>query len=203
MNRLRRQPQQVRSRRRVERVLDTAAALVDEAGVGALKVAEIARAARVPIGTVYQLFGRKEDIIHALAERFAAGFEVVLERLLPQMNDDRDWRVLLHRVFDAYSDYYRTAPALRQLWVGAQIHPDFVRDDHERSNPRLARRLSEALLPRATVPADQLTLMVLCAWEAGQALHETAFRRHPQGDAQVLEQARILLERYLAPAFEG
>lgn len=203
MNRLRREPRQARSRARVARILDAAAALADEAGVDGLAVAEIARRARVPIGTLYQFFASKDAVVHALAERFAVGFADVLERVLPAVAAEPDWRILLRRVLAAYADYYRTTPALRRLWVGARLDPAFLQDDRETMNPLLARRLADALAHRTRVPRDELALMVACAWEAGQALLELAFRSAPEGDPDILAQAGRLLERYFAPVFES
>lgn len=132
----------------------------------------IAARAGLPVGTIYQFFDGKDAVVHALAERFAEGFEPVLDGLLPRLARTHDWRASLRRLLRAYPEYHRTAPALRPLWVGARV------------------------------PLARLAVMLLCAWEAGQALLETAFRRDPDGDRRILSEAHRLLERYLAPAFE-
>lgn len=53
---LRRRPAQRRSARRVERMLDACAELLDEAGYDALSTTRIAERASVAIGSVYQFF---------------------------------------------------------------------------------------------------------------------------------------------------
>ena len=199
--RLRRRPTQQRSRERVSRILDAAAALVVERGVDALKVGDIAQRATVPLGTVYQFFARKDDIVFALAERFAERFGEVLDAVLAGLPDDAAWHEVLDRVVDAYADHYRTEPALRELWVGARLDPEFLRADHEQNNTRFAVTVADVMASRATVPREELALMVFVTWEAGQALLETAFRADPQGDPAIIAQARLMAARYLAPAF--
>ncbi|MDP7703994.1 TetR/AcrR family transcriptional regulator [Mycobacterium sp. TY815] len=199
---LRRSPTQQRSRARVERILDAAAAIVVEQGPDSLKVSDIATRAGVPLGTLYQFFARKDDIVYALAQRFADRFGDVLETTLADAGVEADWRVLLDRLLDAYAGFYRSEPALRELWVGARLNPDFIRADHEHNNTRFAATLADLLGPRAHVPHDELALMIYVSWEASQALLETAFRVDPTGDPAIIEQAKVMAARYLSPAFE-
>ena len=65
----RRVPQQERSRRRVEGLLDAAARIVVERGVAALTTRDIAEAADAPVASLYQYFNDKEDLLLALAQR--------------------------------------------------------------------------------------------------------------------------------------
>lgn len=199
---MRRSPSQQRSRERVERILDAAAAIVVDQGLESLKVGDIARRAGVPLGTLYQFFARKDDIVYALAQRFANRFGEVLESTLADAPVDSDWRDLLDRLLDAYSSFYRSEPALRPLWVGARLDPDFIRADHEHNNTRFAATLADTLASRAHVPLNDLTLMIYVCWEASQALLEAAFRIDPAGDPAIIAQAKVMAARYLSLAFE-
>src|SRR5476651_1083300 len=64
-----RQPQQERSRQRVEAILEVALALVVEQGAEALAMREVARRAGVQISSIYQYFPSKSAIIRELAKR--------------------------------------------------------------------------------------------------------------------------------------
>ncbi|HXS84125.1 MAG TPA: TetR/AcrR family transcriptional regulator [Mycobacterium sp.] len=198
---LRRSPTQDRGRERVERILDAAAEIVVERGPESLKVSDIAARAGVHLGTLYHFFASKDDIIRALAERFAERFGKVLDDILAECGEAPDWAVLLNRLFDAYAAHYRTEPALRELWVGAQLDPQFIAADHEYTNRQFASKLAHALAPTATVSETDLALMVYVCWESMQALLETAFRANADGDPQVLGQAKLMAARYLSPAF--
>ena len=198
---LRRAPSQDRGRERIKRILDASAELVVERGPDGLKVNDIATRAGVHLGTLYRFFASKDDIIRALAERFAQRFGDVLDEVLAEGAPTPEWGTLLGRLFDAYVDHYRNEPALRELWVGAQLDPQFIAADHEHNNRNFAAKLAHVLASSATVSESDLILMVYVCWEATQALLETAFRSHSDGDPLVLDQARVMAVRYLAPAF--
>src|SRR3954464_605008 len=68
--RLRRVPQQGRSRAKVRRVLDAADELLEREGAGALVTTRVAAEAGVAVGSVYSYFPDKEAIAEALALRY-------------------------------------------------------------------------------------------------------------------------------------
>lgn len=144
---------------------------------------------------------RNHDIVFALAQRFADRFEDGLAASLSGVDADIGWRELLDVLLDAYAAHYRSEPALRELWVGARVDPEFIRADHEHNNTRFAEVVATLMASRANVPQESLTLMIYVCWEASQALLETAFRTDTQGDPAIIEQTKIMAARYLAPAF--
>src|ERR1700712_5216834 len=74
-----RQPQQERSRQRVEAILAAALALVVEQGAEALAMREVARRADVQISSIYQYFPSKAHIIRELAKRNLAKVRLLLQ----------------------------------------------------------------------------------------------------------------------------
>jgi len=62
----RRVPQQVRSRGRVERVLEVTGDLVVAGGVETVNTRVIAAAAGIPVASLYQYFADKDEILLAL-----------------------------------------------------------------------------------------------------------------------------------------
>src|SRR4051812_16205098 len=65
----RRKPKQERSIQRLDMILSAAAQLIAEKGVGAMRMTELAAAAKVPIGSVYQYFPEKAAVVKALFDR--------------------------------------------------------------------------------------------------------------------------------------
>lgn len=65
----RRRPTQERARRTVERLLDAATTLFQERGYTATSMTAIAEGAGVGIGSLYQWFPTKEDLLLGLADR--------------------------------------------------------------------------------------------------------------------------------------
>jgi len=78
-----RAPHQDRSRRTLERLLDSAEALLQERGFDNVSVAEIAQAAGSSVGAFYARFRDKNGLLHHLHERFCeeamATADVVLQ----------------------------------------------------------------------------------------------------------------------------
>ena len=64
------QPTQKRSRARYEKILAATSQLMSGRRLEDLTIREIAGAADVPVGTIYQFFGDKDGLFEALAERF-------------------------------------------------------------------------------------------------------------------------------------
>ena len=69
VSRLRKVPQQTRSRDKVARVLAAADRLLASHGAEALTTTRVAAAAGVSVGTLYQYFANKEAILVAMARR--------------------------------------------------------------------------------------------------------------------------------------
>lgn len=64
-----RAPQQDRSKRTMERILDAAEGIIRERGVAALTVPAVAQAARSSVGSFYARFADKEALLRTLHER--------------------------------------------------------------------------------------------------------------------------------------
>lgn len=84
-----RAPRQERGRRRVEAILDAAAALIGEHGVGGLTVHGIARRAGTSIGSMYHFFPDLDAVIAGLADRDVRAFEPVIAALAAR--PAREW----------------------------------------------------------------------------------------------------------------
>ncbi|MFJ9906038.1 TetR family transcriptional regulator [Streptomyces sp. NPDC101152] len=192
---LRRAPVQRRSAERLTRILDACADLLDEVGYDALSTRAVALRAGVPIGSVYRFFGNKRQMADALAQRNLERFtERVTERL--KESTEGGWRTAMDAVLDEYLAMKRTAPGFSLVDFGNQI-PVGARDAEP--NHRVADRLTDLLsgyLDRE--PDDALRRTFLIAVETADTLVHLAFRMLPEGDEQIIEEAREMLRAYLA-----
>jgi AcrR family transcriptional regulator len=68
-------PQQRRSRESLERALAAGIELLGEGGYEALTIAEVSRRASVSIGSIYDRFGSKDGLFHALQARVLSAIE--------------------------------------------------------------------------------------------------------------------------------
>ncbi len=130
-----RQPQQERSRQRVEAILEAALALVVEDGAEALAMREVARRAGVQISSIYQYFPSKSAIIRELAKRDLARVRQLLqdavESLLAGRAKAPPVAEVVTRVVDAYFAHYRDQPEALAVWAGAQSDPSLRELDRE------------------------------------------------------------------------
>src|SRR5262245_32146806 len=106
----RRVPQQVRSKDRVQRILEVTGDLVVEGGVEALSTRAIARAADVPVASLYQYFADKEEVVLALLERDLAEKNAQLAEDLARL-DVLSVGSMVETAMRAFVKVYRRRPA--------------------------------------------------------------------------------------------
>lgn len=68
---MRKQPQQLRSKRAVARLVDATAQAITDRGLAHMTTNHIAEAADVSVGTLYQYFDDKQDLVEALLMRIS------------------------------------------------------------------------------------------------------------------------------------
>ncbi len=78
---MRRSPQRARGQQRVSLILETAEQLFADRGYEAATTNEIAAAAGIPIGSIYQFFPNKEAILHALLAGYRADLAAAYDAL--------------------------------------------------------------------------------------------------------------------------
>jgi len=112
-------PSQSRSRDRVERLLDSAAAVFAETGYESATTNAIAERAGVSIGSLYRYFPDKQAMLRALAERHLGQVRALYDRLL---NEDAVYLplpVLIDRLVDPFLALYLETPAYAHLLLAS------------------------------------------------------------------------------------
>jgi AcrR family transcriptional regulator len=193
---LRRVPVQGRSVARVRRMLDACAELVDQVGYEALTTTMLAERAGVAIGSVYQFFPDKRAIVQALTQR---NLEAYLERITARFAAARfgHWWEVVDAGIDEYIDMHRNVPGFRTLHFGDVVDVHLL-DAERDNNTIIAERLAGLLVSHFGAAAGpRLDFALAIAVEAGDALIKLAFRRDPEGDPEVLAEAKTLIRDYL------
>lgn len=193
---LRRVPVQGRSVARVQRMLDACAELVDQVGYEGLTTTLLAERAGVAIGSVYQFFPDKRAIVQALALRNMEGY---LQRLSDRFaqGDLANWWDGVDAGIDEYIAMHRTVPGFRTLHFGDVVDVHLL-DEQRDNNGVIAGQLAQVLVEQFGI-ADtaRLRFVLEIAVEAADALIKLAFRRDPDGEEQVLVEAKALIREYL------
>lgn len=196
VGRLRREPQQARSRARFERLLEAADRVLGTEGLEALTVRRIAVEAEVPIGTLYQFFPDKQAIVDALALRYLEEFSVLVAGLVDRAERER-WADPVRVVSGAFVDLYRSRPGYLAIWAGGHLSPQVRQADQE--NDRLiADGLRRVLVAQSGLPdGPELARACAVAVRVSDALLQYAFRNGPQADDEVLAELVRLQRLYL------
>ena len=195
--RLRRVPRQARSRERLRRLLDAAEALLVAEGPGALTTTRVAEAAGVSVGSLYQYLPDKEAIVEALAGRYLAEFEGLMDELAATAPDG-GWADPVGTLVDAFARRYRERPGYRALWFGREMTPALRAADRE-NKLVLAERLGALLVALGVVAApERVALAARTGVLVADALLQEAFRDDARGDPALIEEAKVVLRLYLA-----
>jgi AcrR family transcriptional regulator len=194
---LRRVPVQGRSLARVNRMLDACAVLLDEVGYEGLTTTLVADRAGVAIGSLYQFFPDKRAIVQALAARNLEAYVArVHERVASCAGGD--WRETVAAAIDDFIDMHRSTPGFRTLRFGDVVDRNLLDEDRD-NDTVITEELSLLMIRYFGLPdGPPLRLALLIAVELADGLVKLAFRRDPQGDPEILAEARQVVGEYLA-----
>ncbi len=201
MRRLRRVPQQSRSRDRVEKILDAAAAQVVANGVDSLGTRTIAEAAGVPVASLYQYFADKDDILLALVERDLDAMDALVRTDVRQLGDV-SIAAIVRTTMQVFADAYRERPAFVAVWMRGRSNPA-IREYTRQHNRRVAARLYEMGREAGLFREDLTPEIAEVAVEIGDRLFEWAFAADHNGLPALVEEGiravTAYLELYAAP----
>jgi AcrR family transcriptional regulator len=196
--RLRRVPRQARSRERLQRMLDAADDLLSAEGAEALTTTRVAEAAGVSVGSLYQYLPDKGAIVEALAGRYLAEFEGLMDRMLEEARANPSaWDDPVGRLVDTFAQRYRERPGYRALWFGRHLTEELRAADRQNKLALAAtvRRLMVVL--GLASDGERLELVARAAVLAADALLQEAFREDPGGDPALIGEAKRILRLYM------
>jgi AcrR family transcriptional regulator len=192
----RRFPVQARSRERVERLLDTAAHLVDELGPEAVTTASIAAAAGVSIGWLYDFFPNRQSVFDAVVERSFEKVTPIAEAVHASM-PTADWRETVEAVVWTLFDFYRDEPGFRVLWFSRFQSAAMVARNRQNDLAgvgRMYERLHRRGLDLVGVDPEHAIHLLTGIIDKGLDL---AFLLDPDGDRDLIDQAIVAAIAYL------
>jgi AcrR family transcriptional regulator len=194
--RLRRVPQQDRSRDKLRRVLDAADALLAREGGGALATTRVAAAAGISVGSLYAYFPDKETIAEALALRYWGEIERRIAAVV-EADEREPLPDPTAALLDAVTDGFRASSGFRALWFST------LRTERLRDSTRPTRITIGGLIERLLAvhwpdaePGERATVARMYVL-GGDGLLREAFRLDPEGDPTVLLEGRRMLDAYI------
>jgi AcrR family transcriptional regulator len=194
----RREPLQERSRARVEAILAATIELLSERDVDDLTTADIARRARVPIGSVYHYFPSKEGVLAELVARTTQRVDSAFAERLARDFGRLPWQRVVERAIDASVKAYERDVAFVAVWRATRGTPLF-HDVASASDERFAELLGTLPLVRGAIRPLTIRSAIRLA---------NAFLDWVLDTPDAKERARITREMkravigYLAPEFD-
>jgi AcrR family transcriptional regulator len=124
-----RTPQQARSRRTREKVLDAALACFEELGYDETTTAAIAKRARIAVGTLYGYFSDKRSVLLEVLDRTLVEVaDQVIRGLDPALWRAGDLRESVRRLIDAVFHARTVSPGIQRIiWERYFKDPEFRR----------------------------------------------------------------------------
>lgn len=177
---LRRRPRQDRSTQRIEDILDTTGALIDELGYANISPTLIAKRIGMSSAGIYRYFDGMEAVASALAKRNLARF---IERTSAILADpESTWEVLTAKVIDVYCDMHREEPGFAWLRLGDTSDRRLIAGTVS-NRTVIARMVSELFVRRFEVdPRPNQVRHVEVVIEIVDSLTARAFESDPHGD---------------------
>ena len=116
---MRRKPQQARSKRKVNRILDVAERMFVEEGYNSATTNVIAKRAKVSIGSLYQFFPDKSAILQALTTRYR---ELLQQRISALNCEALDWTLSAYAkaLVSVTKQFFDEHPGYHAVFMSAQ-----------------------------------------------------------------------------------
>jgi len=189
-----RAPRQERSQRRVEVILETAKKLILDRGCAGLKVSDIAEAADITVGSIYQYFPNKSAIIETLCEDYLASNRLGIEASLTP--PPKDLEELSHVCTDLLEEFYRLHrddPVLRNIWANYASDKAIqgIDADDTRQGVEIILRQCSHLFDQTRLEEAALTLYLILSY-GGASVTAAVHRSGPKG-RQTIELAKRML----------
>jgi len=192
---LRVSPRQARARETVQRILDTAAVLLDEVGVDGFNTNLLAARAGVRVRTVYRYFPNKSAVILALAERVVSEWDAWAQGELANFDGDADWRTAVEHATRGLVQRVRELPGHAAIRRAMRAVPELYALDQQ-DNVRMAAAYARALrqLDPQLTPA-RARRVARCLIESTAAIMDVALAQSPASARGLIDE---LLEMQLA-----
>jgi AcrR family transcriptional regulator len=148
----RRPPRQERSRDTVEDILQAAAEVFGKLGYAGATTNKIAERAGVSIGSLYQYFDSKDDILRVLLERHQSDARAAIEAAHTRLIDpDIPLESGLRDLLDRLLALHTKDPALSHVLAHAFPHSERHRQDEEQEDIRYIESVQSILEQRTEV----------------------------------------------------
>ncbi|MEL7391908.1 MAG: TetR/AcrR family transcriptional regulator [Pseudomonadota bacterium] len=184
------EPTQTRSRQKVVRVLEAARTLLVQHSTLDLKMTDVAKAAGVAVGTLYQFFPSRTALIQKLFAEEMSVIDLSVEQTFYTLSDVSALSAQIEKQLSGHIDLVRSRPAMMVIWGSVAVDPAVQSADliNTRQNAAvLAERILGQLGPDADATAVLASATLVCH------LWSSVIRLCVQADP---DEARAIIRQY-------
>lgn len=199
-----RDPRQLRSLHRVERVVLAARSVIATKGYAGLTMSELAKVAGISLGSIYQYYPNRSAVLRRLAATQTAAFsQRICTPLNPEPQSIAELEATLRSLLEEFYLLHLGDPVLRDIWMGVEADRAFrdqARQDTDEKTAILVAAVSPLYpgLPKSALDVD-LRLMLRFATAATRiALDLPALEGR-----RVIDRAKQVLPYILRPVIRS
>ncbi len=189
-------PKQVRAIERVEKILSISKTIVETEGVDALTTTKLSATAGIPVGSIYQYFDCREDILEFL---YANAYNEVLDKVqsaLEKTDIKPDFQSLNNEIITVFWTTAKTHKSFNQLtrWANS-LSTIWESTTHNNSQIPL---MVEQVLDRSNMLPNQMRKQAVITTLSTviSVLIDQAIENEAEAES-LIDELRILLEAYV------
>lgn len=186
---------QKRGAERVQALLDAGDTILGESGYEAATLKAIGERAGIPLASIYHYFADRTQVDLAILQRHIHALDAILQAAIAE-SPMATLRDAVDVAIDPMLAYFRAHPSGRALWFTEQRDASLtvlVRELDETG----AELIWQTALDHGLLRDDTPVQVMKVVFEAGSRLFDMAFRLAPDGDDDVIEEARKMAIAYL------
>lgn len=159
------EPTQARSREKVQKIVDAARRRVVETQSLDLKMTDIARAAGVAVGTLYQFFPSRTALIQKLFAEEMRGIDASVAETFLSLSEVDQLANQIEAQLLSHVDIVKSEPAMMVIWASASVDPVIAAADfaNTRRNAAVLSARMQAHLDATRTDANvEATALLVC-----------------------------------------
>lgn len=126
-----RRPKQLRSKARMNDILNATKILLADNNTNCLKMADIAQVAGVTVSSIYQYFPNKGAIVKDLAQGYLDEWSEQVAEKVRQVSSVHDITEMSLSLLNDFYHRYESDPVLQEIWIGSANDKSFENMDLE------------------------------------------------------------------------
>ena len=194
---LRRQPQQKRSQKRVEKILDAAAIVFDEVGFEAATTHNIAERANTAVGSLYQFFPDKLAIFNALELRHIERVYLIWDKLLRPEITQLPFSDFIHTITIQFQELFEQ-PTSRIIFIQFFTSPTIFKNIDHSFTKEAINFMAKLFKARNTDLTDKRSLLLAeISTHTVNTLVLLALRNDKLNSKEIFIEIELLLKGYL------